>query len=489
MRRIVPPGHPRGSRAWRTGYAGAMLTVIACVPLLLSAQEPPRPNVLMIVVDDLNDWVGALGGHPQARTPSIDALASRGVLFTNAHCQAPVCTPSRASLFTGRLPSSTGMYFLQPALSRVSELAEVTTLVERFADEGWSTLGVGKVHHGSGEARYFQEYGGGLGGFGPSPSEKLSYPDGHPLWDWGPYPEKDEEMPDARVADWAAAKLGEERERPFFLAVGFWRPHVPMCVPPPWFDAIGDEADVLLPIARDDDRDDLPRYATELTVGHPAPRHAWMVEHDAWRGAVHAYLACVAFVDAQVGRVLRALEEGPHADDTIVVLVSDHGFHLGEKERWAKRSLWEESTRVPLIVAGPGIKPGTRGAAVGLVDLYPTLLDLCGLEPTPDLDGHSLVDLLRDPAASWPHAAITTFGPGNHAVRTRDWRLIRYADGAEELYDHRDDPHEWANLEGREDVRAELRAFLPATDTPPVPNASGAGLDAMRAAEAATRRR
>ncbi|MCZ6596311.1 MAG: sulfatase-like hydrolase/transferase [Planctomycetota bacterium] len=172
-----------------------MLPAFALLPLLLSGQEGTRSNVLLIIVDDLNDWVGALGGHPQARTPNIDALAARGVVFTNAHCQAPVCTPSRASLFTGRLPSTTGMYFLQPALARARELDGVTTLVERFAAEGYDTLGVGKLHHGSGEARFFQEYGGGMGGLGPSPPEKLSYPQGHPLWDWGPYPATDALMP------------------------------------------------------------------------------------------------------------------------------------------------------------------------------------------------------------------------------------------------------------------------------------------------------
>ena len=368
-----------------------MLGALSLLPLLL----PSPPNVVLITIDDLNDWVGCLGGHPQARTPSLDALAARGTLFTNAHCQAPVCTPSRASLFTGRLPSTTGMYFLQPNLSQVAGLADVVTLAERFAAEGYATLGVGKLYHGP-EDRYFQTYGGAKGGFGPRPAEKLAYPQGHPLWDWGPYPASDAQMPDTKVADWAIARLAEEREGPFFLAVGFWRPHVPMYVPAPWFDAFREQ--IRLPTTRADDRDDLPRYAAELTVGHPAPRHEWMVEHDAWRDAVHAYLASGSFVDHQVGRVLAALEASDHAGDTIVVLLSDHGFHLGEKQRWAKRSLWEESTRVPLILAGPGVPVGRRDAGVGLVDVYPTLLELCGLSAQADLDGHSLVPLLRGEA-------------------------------------------------------------------------------------------
>lgn len=460
-----------------------MTAALLLLPLLVHGSEPP--NVLLIAVDDLNDWVGCLGGHAQARTPHLDALGARGVLFRDAHCQAPVCTPSRASLLTGRLPSTTGMYFLQPALARVPELAEVPTLVEHLGAGGYDTLGAGKIYHGGGEARYFDEYAGGMGGFGPRPPEKLSYPRGHPLWDWGRYPEDDAEMPDAKLAGWAAERLSEEREEPFLLAVGFWRPHVPMCVPAPWFDRIGEEAEVELPRAPDSDREDLPRYARDLTVGHPAPRHDWMVEHEAWRGAVHAYLASTAFVDAQIGRVLRALEEGPHAEDTVVVLLSDHGFHLGEKRRWAKRSLWQESTRVPLIVAGPGIEPGVCDRPVGLVDVFPTLLELCGLESAPELDGESLVPLLRDPAAPWPHAAVTTFGPGNHAVRTERWAYLRYADGSEELYDRVEDPDEWRNLAGREElagVREELRARLPAEHAPMVAGSAGAGLEAMRAA-------
>lgn len=454
-----------------------MLTALSLLPLLL--QSPP--NVILITVDDMNDWVGCLDGHPQARTPNIDALARRGTLFTNAHCQAPVCTPSRASLFTGRLPSTTGMYFLQPALTQVTALAEVRTLVGRFSSEGYETLGVGKLHHGGGEGGYFQTYGGALGGFGPRPEEKLAYPDGHPLWDWGPYPASDAEMPDSKVADWAIERLGEPREDPFLLAVGFWRPHVPMCVPEHWFECI--EGPVTLPPVLEGDVDDLPLYATQLTVGHPAPRHTWMVENDAWRDAVHAYLASCAFVDDQIGRLLGALKSSQHATNTLVVLLSDHGFHLGEKERWAKRSLWEESTRVPLILAGPGVEISRCGAPVGLVDVYPTLLDLCGLEADGELDGHSLSPLLR--GETWPHGALTTFGPGNHSVRTEEWRYIRYADGSEELYAHPKDPHEWHNLASdpaHAATCASLRKLLPANDAPPVPGTAGAGWDAMQAA-------
>ena len=351
--------------------------------------------------------------------------------------------------------------------------------MERFAAEGYATWGVGKVYHGD-ESPHFQEYGGGMGGFGPRPAEKLSYPEGHPLWDWGVYPkgqtpgdwgahpkgqtaqdagtgeadlpspsqppDPDAQMPDTQVAAWAAERLAAEHEDPFFLAVGFWRPHVPMYAPQRWFD-LHPLDEVQLPEVLETDRDDLSEYAKALTIGHPAPRHEWLVEHDQWRPAVQAYLACTSFVDSCVGTVLDALAKGPHAKNTIVVLLSDHGFHLGEKARWAKRSLWTESTRVPLIVAAPGKASGTTDAPVGLVDLYPTLLDLCALPPREQdrLDGHTLTPLLEDPATPWPHLTLTTFGPGNHAIHGLQWTSIHYADGTEEWYDRTKDPQQWVN--------------------------------------------
>lgn len=464
----------------------ALAALLAAAPTL--AQES-RPNVLLIAVDDLNDWVGVLGGHPQAKTPNIDRLAARGTLFANAHCQAPVCSPSRASLATGQLPSTTGMYFLLPSLAAEPSLKDAVTMVQRFAAAGYTTMGAGKVHHGD-ERPFFDEYGGAMGGFGPRPEEKLSYDLGHPLWDWGAYPARDEQMPDHRVAAWAETKLAQAHERPFFLAVGFWRPHVPMYAPKPWFD-LHPRAGVALPVVTDGDRDDLSDYAAQLTIGLPAPRHDWLLENGQWQHAVQSYLASTSFVDACVGRVLDALAASDHAANTIVVLLSDHGFHLGEKERWAKRSLWEESTRVPLIVSAPGRSPGVSTRPVGLVDVYPTLLDLAGLQADPALDGHSLTPLLEDPEAAWPHVAVTTFGPGNHALRSTRWRYIRYADGSEELYDHDRDPHEWRNLAGLdprpaavEQVIAALQAALPAADAPIREKAEGsAGLRAFRAAQ------
>ena len=256
-----------------------------------------------------------------------------------------------------------------------------------------------------------------------------------------------------------------------FLVAGFWRPHVPMYAPPKYFEPFPIDQ-IELPRTLDDDRDDLPAYATDLTIGFPAPRHEWFLKNDQWKTAVQSYLASVAFVDHQVGRVIEALDAGPHAKNTIVVLLSDHGWHLGEKQRWAKRSLWEDGIRVPLIIAAPGFQGGqiTRNPT-GLIDLYPTLLDLAGLDDKPDLEGLSLRPLLETPDANWERPILCTFTPKNHSLRSKDFHYIRYADGSEELYDLRADPHEFHNLAGSKDQTSRLQWFrerLPREDAKPI---------------------
>lgn len=428
-----------------------------------------RPNVLLISVDDLNDWVGCLDGHPQAETPNIDRLAAQGTLFENAHCQASVCNPSRTSMMTGRYPHSSGVYFLSPDLRDAPDLKEVVTMPEAFAAAGYRTMATGKIFH-TGDRRFFQEYGGNHGGFGPRPARKISQPHGHPLWDWGAFPETDEQMPDFMAASWASDKLKQDYEQPFFLGVGFYRPHVPMYAPQKWFDRHPRES-ILLPRVRDDDRDDLSHYAINLTnLKHVSPEHDWVVSAGQWDHAVQSYLASVTFADHCVGMVLDALESGPHAANTIVVLFSDHGFHLGEKQRWAKRTLWEDGTRVPLIVKAPGSASGQRsGKPIELIDVYPTLLDLAGLPSDANQEGQSLVPLLSDPHAEWRFPAITSFGPDNYSVRSERYRYIRYRDGSRELYDHASDPHEWNNLLGDgaapdptvESIADEMQKFIP----------------------------
>lgn len=424
----------------------ALLCVLSLGSFTTHAAEKEQPNVLLISIDDLNDWIGCLGGHPQAKTPNIDALAKRGVLFTNAHCQSPVCNPSRASMMTSLYPETTGIYFLNPPVHSVPKAMNNQLLPYRFNEAGYHVTAAGKLFHNQGNKKHFPHYAGSFGGFGPTPKKKISPFPGHPLWDWGAYPESDDLMPDYKIASWGIEQLQKEHDKPLFLATGFYRPHVPHFAPKKWIDMFPLD-EVQLPVTAKDDLDDLSQYAINLTrLKHVAPTHEWVVENDEWKPLVQTYLACVSFVDAQVGRVLEAFDDSAFKDNTYVVLYSDHGFELGEKERWAKRSLWENSTNVPMIIMGPGIEGGrVCHKPVELIDLYPTLLELTGEAADSRHEGQSLVPLLKDVKADWRNLARTSFGPGNIAIKSERYRYIHYADGSEEFYDHQTDPHELTN--------------------------------------------
>jgi len=410
--------------------------------------ETIKPNVLLIAVDDLNDWIGVLGGHPQAKTPHMDRLANRGVLFSNAQCQAPVCNPSRASLMTSLYPSTSGIYFLDPDIQESPVASKNLVMPKRFHQEGYNVFAAGKIfHNGEGiNERHIPNYAGQFGGFGPMPDKKLSTFPGHPLWDWGVYPERDDQMPDYQIACWAKKKLAIKQEQPFWMGVGFYRPHVPQFAPQKWFDMYPLES-LQLPKTIADDINDISSYGVNITrLKHVSPTHEWVTENDQWKPLVQSYLACVSFVDEQVGRVLTALDNGDYGKNTYVVLFSDHGFHLGEKERFAKRSLWEDGARVPMIIMGPGIPKGkVIHKPVQLLDIYPTLLELSNLKPDPKHEGNSLVPLLKNGEVEWPHYARTSFGPGNYAITSERYRFIQYNDRSEEFYDHNKDPQEWHN--------------------------------------------
>lgn len=437
---------------------------------------PSPPNVLFIAVDDLNDWTGSLGGHPNARTPNLDRLAGQSTLFANAHCQAPICGPSRSSLLSGLYPNVTGIYghINFKDLQQNPRVGETSFLPEYFAAHGYKTLGVGKIFHGSEGAEAFHEFGGALGGFGPKPEKRMNftptpYNGNGTSTDWGAFPDTDEKMPDFKAAAWAVEQLKKTHDKPFFLAAGFYRPHVPWHAPQPWFDQHPLEK-VQEPEILDSDLDDLPAISIQVHEMTMMPSLEWMRENDEIGKATQAYLASTTFVDHQIGKVLQALDASPYAENTIVALWSDHGYHMGEKHRWAKFSLWEESTRVPLIIRLPGQKKGTRcDRPVGLIDLYPTLLDLCGLPPNERNQGLSLQPLIKRPDAKWERPALTTYGRNNHALRTDRYRYIRYEDGSEELYDHQQDPNEWHNLAGRPEfmaLKASLKLFLPEENVP-----------------------
>lgn len=441
------------------------------------AQSTNRPNVLFISIDDLNDWVGCLGGHPQVKTPNIDALAARGINFTNAHCQAPICNCSRVSLLLGKLPSTTGMYFLAPNFRDVEGTKHEVTLPEYFRQHGYYTSSRGKIFHGKTDTQSFDHIEPETGWRRNKDKLRYTLPKTNPLWDWGQVDVPDEEQRDFQTAAWAADELSKlaKSDKPFFLAVGFHLPHVPIYASKHWFDMYPLDQ-VQLPPSLADDINDLSEYSQLLTLNPTGPRHSWMVESGEWKHAVQAYLATNSFVDHLVGMVLKGLQDSGEADNTIVCLWSDHGFHLGEKQRWAKRSLWEETTRVPLIFAGPGITTGNCSRSVGLLDIFPTLNELCGLPAREDLEGRSLTPLLKNPSAQWDHPALTTFGPNNHTLRTEDWRYIRYSDGNEELYDHRTDPNEWTNVASEPqhaELITKLQRSLPATNVDPLPGSKG----------------
>lgn len=434
-----------------------------------------RPNVLLIAIDDQNDWIGCLNGHPQAQTPHIDKLARRGTLFANAHCQSPLCNSSRTSVLLGLRPTTTGIYGLGPWFRDVPELADRVSLPQQFADAGYRTYMAGKVYHGNYGRRPGVEFDvvGPAANPGPLPPEKLVDTPSTNRWvDWGHFPHKDEDKGDYQVASWAVEQLADPPEAPFFMAIGFFLPHVPCYATQRWFD-LYPEATLQLPPVRDDDRDDTPRFSWYLHWALPEPRLAWLREQDQWRSLTRAYLACTSFTDHQIGRVLDALEKHGLADNTIVVLWSDHGWHLGEKLITGKNTLWDPSTRVPLIFAGPGVAVGqTVDQPVELLDIYPTLVELCGTSRPPDLDGLSLEPQLADSSVPRQRPAVTTHNPGNHGVRSRRWRYIVYADGAEELYDLQSDPEEFHNFAGDaryDEVKREHAQWLPKRSAPHAP--------------------
>ncbi len=434
-----------------------MKHIFCLIVLLLAAttatatESPgPKPNVLMICIDDLNDWVGFLGGHPQAITPHMDSLARRGRIFANAHCAVPVCTCSRVSVMSGVAATTHGSYEIGPRYEQLPALTKTPTIQRYFKDNGYYTLSGGKVlHHGFG-GRLAGDIDRSLGRRkAPRPKKPMNRPsDWSGAWDWGAYPADDAEMGDFQLANTAATALHEDFGKPFFMSVGFFRPHVPLFVPPRWFD-LYDAEEIILPKNPKSDLDDLPPNFLSINNYAVAPTHAEVIKHGKRRSLTHAYLASISFVDHCVGIVVDALATSPHADNTIIVLWSDHGFHLGEKQHWAKRTLWEESTRVPLVLVGPGITTGEEcREPASLIDIYPTLVEMCGLPANRHLEGVSLLPQLKDPATPREQPAITSSYFGNHSVRTRDWRLVVYEDGSKELYDHRNDSDEFKNLAG-----------------------------------------
>ena len=434
------------------------------------SKAPAVPvNVVMIIVDDLNDWVGAMGGHPDTKTPNMDRLASQGTLFMNAHATAAICGPSRASVMTGLRPSTSGIYgqLSDKSIKKASPATEdVTFLTEYFAQNGYKTMGIGKIFHNGAPDGSLEEYGGRIKGFGPHPEDEFVWDSDRTNTDWGVFPEHDEDMIDYKSAMWAKDKLAETHDRPFFLTVGFVRPHAPWYAPQKWFDMHPPEQ-LTMPPYLEGDQDDIPAISRAIHEMPMMPTTEWALETGEWPNIVQGYLASISFVDHYIGEVLSALETSPYADNTIVVLWSDHGYHIGEKNRFAKHSLWEETSRVPLIIKSPdGAKGQVSTTAASLLDLYPTLLDLADLPANPGNEGSSLRAVIEGEEDNSRRVAITSYGHGNHAVRDERFRYVRFSDGTEELYDHLNDPDEWVNLAANSEyneVKMLLSRRLPKT--------------------------
>jgi|GEM_PF-1685636 len=497
---------------------GVLSIWVTVLPLFVAAQ----PNVLFISVDDMNDW--GIGGHRQAITPHIDALAARGVTFTNAHSAGVKCGPSRTAIFTGQYPSTSGFYddhvYWQKDEKNRNDY--FTGLHTAFDNAGYKTLGTGKLFHhaigwidqrgwdqfwlrtdGTTDAQRKNGWDVGTWRYGaPNPGGpdgdfvsifNTTFPDIQAgVMEWAALDNTVErEMADTQRADWAVSQLATDHgDTPFFLGLGIFTPHSPQYAPQKYYDAYlegpleGNIDNLELPSYWKDgssnplpDLDDVPNRERRKEINL---YKRWMAnlktispDDRALKECILGYLAAITYADAQIGRVLTALNNSKYADSTIVVLWSDHGYHMGEKGHWAKHVLWDRGTKVPFVWAGPGIAQGNRtDVAVSLIDMYPTFVEMCDLKKDgantdiQPLDGESLATALKNPdQAEDRDVIISNLAAHEYAITNRDWRYIRYADGEEELYDHNNDPNEWDNLASLPDyqsIRADMRSKAPA---------------------------
>lgn len=443
-----------------------------------AADVPARDHVLLITIDDLNDWIGCLTsqdspasdghltgeGHPQAKTPNLDQLARRGVLFTNAHCQAPICRPSRTSFMSGLRPTTSGIYGNRPRYDAKGEKTagkEVPWMTGRFEQAGYHVYTAGKILHGSqnkplGGTPCFRT------GQGPYPEAKIDVPPEitpNAIWDIGAYPPNPEDYTDLRIAKWTAGNIREPMksgDKPRFMALGFYNPHLPLFAPQKYFDGAPTKQDVLLGAVEANDMNDVPEIGKRIgsRVAYAQCKRWCLEDEQNLRTLTQAYLACTTAMDDSLGHVIDALDNSDMADNTWIVVLSDHGWHLGEKNHIAKQTLWTRATRVPLIIVPPKrLQDTPRGVRCDqpaeLLDIYPTLVEATALPPIDtdhQLDGISLLPWLSNPQSNKERPAITTIYAHNHSVCNTRYRYTRYADGSQELYDRQQDPHEFENL-------------------------------------------
>jgi len=435
---------------------------------LLQAGEVPKPNVLMIAVDDLSDYISILQNHPGIRTPNFDRLAKRSVNFTRAYCAAPLCNPSRVAVCTGMAPYQTGIYELNDFMMKSTPALAAVGLEEQFKRHGYNTYLTGKYYHGNPVnwwpekrmAATWTERKPPFSAHGPilKNGNHVMGPGVHAI---GPAPGDMETMPDVAILKNTQGWLKQKHEKPFFLVHGISKPHLSFVVPQRFFDMYPLDS-IVLPETPDDDYSDIPPVVKEKVLHSQDLEHFISIEksENGWKEVMQAYLASISFCDWILGQILDSLEASPYADTTIIVLWSDHGYHIGEKEKLHKRALWSQSSRTPFLISLPDMSKTGRNCAapVSLMDIYPTLNEICGLDQKvpQQLAGHSLAPLLENPEADWPHVAVTSHAKGNAAVTDARYHYIRYLDGSEELYDHQTDPREYRNIANDPAMRATM---------------------------------
>jgi arylsulfatase A-like enzyme len=431
-----------------------------------------RMNVLFLCVDDLNTWLLSDPNRYTGRVaaPAIQKLARDGVLFTRAYCASPKCSPSRTAVLSGVAPWKSGIYQNAQLVNESPALKAAISLPQHFRNNGYYTASAGKISHGYDIRRFWHEH---------IPHKRDPVPPNAPLStigrgekDWGPIHLPESQMNDTRYADFAIAQLKKKHDKPFLIACGLFHPHYPWYVPQKYLDMYPLD-EIVLPEVKEDDLADVPEEGVELA--NPST-HEKIVKANEYKRAVQGYLASTSYADAQIGRVLATLESSPYKDNTLVVLWSDHGFHLGEKLHWAKGTLWEEATHSLLMMRVPGVTKPRQVCHrfVSLLDIYPTLVELCGLPALPQFDGNSLVPLLKTPSLPCDRPAITGYLGMRKldvhlTVRTEDYRYIRYGGGGREFYHCRRDPHEWTNQVGNPEFRAELTRHIAMLPEPAEP--------------------
>jgi arylsulfatase A-like enzyme len=440
-----------------------------------SGAEPERPNVLFIAVDDLRNWLGCYG-DVQAKTPNIDRLAARGVRFDRAYCGAPLCNPTRTSLITGMRPAVTGVY--QNNVRWSAAVPDAMTIPLLFKENGYYVSGAGKITHASTvRASDWHDFGPvqdqdeGGEDVGNNTTARAARKGDTKIgrFSWHVVANEHEgDLIDHRITSYIVERLGQAHDKPFFLACGIHRPHTPWNVPQKYFDLYPLD-EIKQPRINPDDLDDVSPVGRRMA--HPENDAAIRREPQGPERVIQAYLAATSFCDAQIGRLLEALDRSPSRDNTIIVFWGDHGWHHGEKQHWAKQVLWEEATRAPLLWVAPGVSQpgGVCTRTVDFLSIFPTLCDLAGIPIPSQCKDPSIRTLLADPASAWDRPAMSTMGRGNHAVRDDRWRYIRYADGSEELYDRQADPLEWTNLAGKPElaeIKARMATWMPTEDAP-----------------------